>query len=61
MSSQIETFVLVRTSSNDHDSPIMGIVRTYLTKARAEEDIELLRESNEFSGYRIETVAHIDD
>lgn len=40
---------------------VVRIVRSYLSMSRAQQDHELLKETNPDKEYHIETVLHIDD
>ena len=43
------------------DADIVRVVRTYLTEKRAEEDRELLEQTDGLSTYRVIAVEYIDD
>ncbi len=61
MSKEQENYVLVRMSGRDVGSNVTQVIRTYLSRSRADQDMELLSEIDPASVYAIHVVAHIDD
>lgn len=56
-----ETFLLAKMAGCAADADIVRVVRTYLTEKRAEEDRELLEQTDGLSTYRVIAVECIDD
>ena len=57
MAANDENYVLVCMSS----SGISRVVRSYLSRRRAEEDLELLREMDPATSYEVQAVEYIDN
>ena len=61
--SEVETIAVTDPDDNSLVMPrtiIKRIVRTFESRARAEEDLELLMEANPSARYRIDPVQHIE-
>ena len=56
----MENFVLVEVESLNNPTPIK-VIRSYLSKPRADQDCALLEEVNQHTSYVVQTVEHIDD
>ena len=56
-----ELFTLVKTTSNAQDADIIKVVRVYLSARRAEEDRELLEETDKIGCYRVDAAPYIDN
>lgn len=52
-----ETFVLVALSAQDM---IVGVIRTYVSKERADSDLELLKTTTPHQKFDLLTVPHIE-
>ena len=61
MATPTDTFVLVKATGPELNFKIDKIIRTYLSKPRAEQDWELLSIADPNNTYRIITADHIDD
>ncbi len=55
----MENFILVRAYADTGE--IMTLIRSYLSKARAEQDMELLQEINPDATFKIIVLGHIDN
>lgn len=61
MATPIETFALVLMDGCGADSDIKRVIRTYLTKPRAEQDWDLMQKTDPLNTYRVIDIEHIDD
>lgn len=60
MAQILELFALVKKQDRSPASPIVQIIRTYESKGRADQDLELLTEIDPEGAYAVLTVQHID-
>lgn len=56
----LELFALVKKQDRTPSAPIVQIVRTFESKGRADQDLELLTEIDPEGAYAVLTVQHID-
>lgn len=61
MATPEEMFALVKCAGCAADADIICVVRTYLSRTRAEQDQELLERTDPTTTYRVIAVEHIDD
>lgn len=63
MAKTMETTILVQVEwlPTSHGKQVVRLVRTYATEKRAQEDLELLQQSNPDAMYELQTIEHIDD